>query len=209
VDAKTVSKVGLVVLLALVLGGGLYVYLSRFNPNSYIVKVTFDNTKGLSKQSVVRMQGVNIGEVTNIELDTMQRPIHPVVTLAIRNDKSIPSNFEFAIVSGILISTPQIEVRPPLDKRVAISNDSLPKDGTAEVIGAADLGLLASVSPALAETVDTLNHSFSNLNDKFNKTFVKLDKTLDRVQPILINADRLVRTTSSLRPRPDTICRRP
>src|SRR5262245_6673523 len=100
-DAKVVSKVGFVVLLALVLFGGLYIYLSRFNPNSYIVKVNFDTTKGLSKQSVVRMQGVNIGEVTDIKLDTMQRPIRPVVTLAIRKEISIPSNFEFAIVSGI------------------------------------------------------------------------------------------------------------
>src|SRR5437870_5630339 len=84
-EAKSAVKVGLVVLIGLVVFGGLYYYLAHLNPNAYTIRVAFADTKGLVRQSVVRMRGVAIGEVAKVELKNLQ----PIVTLSIHNDQKI------------------------------------------------------------------------------------------------------------------------
>ena len=75
---KAATKVGTVVVLGFVLFAGLYLYLSHISTNTYKVKVLFEDSKGLLRQSVVRMQGVAIGDVTSVELDESKSPPMPV-----------------------------------------------------------------------------------------------------------------------------------
>ena len=63
---KSAIWVGAVVLVALSAFFGLFLYISHQDPDTYKIKVSFQNTRGLSRQSVVRMQGVNIGEVSDV-----------------------------------------------------------------------------------------------------------------------------------------------
>src|SRR5580700_4120531 len=108
-EPKSFVKVGLLVIVGLVLGYAIQRYLSHVRPASYTVRVTFDDVKGLGKGSAVRLAGVNIGEVTDIKI----RPDFKVdVYLAIDNKYDIPANADFEIASGLLISSPQIEVHP-------------------------------------------------------------------------------------------------
>src|SRR5215467_12325034 len=124
-EAKSVIKVGIVVVIALAFFGGLYLYLAHINPNDYNVRVAFANTQGLLKQSVVRMQGVAIGEVKDIHMDTSRRPPQPIVTLSIDKKYDIPTGSTCHIVSGLFITNPQVEIVP--SQEIA----ALPKNGTA------------------------------------------------------------------------------
>jgi phospholipid/cholesterol/gamma-HCH transport system substrate-binding protein len=185
-DAKTAGKVGLMVIISLALAFSLWSYLAHLRPNSYTVTVHFDDVRGLSRQSTVRMSGFSIGEVTNIELHTDVMPPRPVVTLAIDDQYNIPADADFVIVSGLLITTPQIEVHPKLG---SANSGWLSKNGHADVQGTPSPGALANISPELADTVKNLNTTFTDLNGKINKLYAKLDKVLD-------HTDKLVNTST-------------
>jgi phospholipid/cholesterol/gamma-HCH transport system substrate-binding protein len=185
-DVKSAGKVGLMVIIAVGLLFSLWSYLAHLRPNSYQVVVTFQDVQGLSKQSTVRMSGFSIGEVTDIKLNTHVMPPRPTVYLAIDNNYDIPSDADFVIVSGLLITTPQIEVHP---KPTSTDSNILPKDGTARVQGARAPGALASISPELADTVKNLNSTFTDLNGKINKLYGKLSIVLD-------HTDKLVSTST-------------
>jgi len=182
--------VGAVVLLALSAFFALFLYLSHQDPNTYRVKVRFLDTRGLSKQSIVRMQGVNIGEVSDIQLDTSQPPFRPVVTLSIKRKYGIPVDSHFIIVSGLLISTPQVEVR--LDPRARAI--FLARDNSATAEGDPPMGILATISPELEGSVKELGTTVKSLNARLNVTFDKLKKTLDSTQPILKHTDQFILT---------------
>src|SRR5579862_6449659 len=145
-ETKSAAKVGILVLVGLALGTLLYFYLAHINTNTYKVTVVFNDTQGLGKQSIVRMQGVNIGEVTSVDLDTHHLPPHPIVTLGISKKYDIPKDYQFVIVSGLLITTPQIELHPPAHPG---DESPLPKDGSAAATGAPSPGPLAAISPEL------------------------------------------------------------
>ncbi len=191
-DAKTVAKVGAVVVVAIALFVGLYLYLSHINPNAYTVRVRFDDTKGLLRQSVVRMQGVVIGEVKEITLDTSRRPFKPVVALSIENKYSIPDGSKFYIISGILITNPTVEVEP------SNSLAYLPKNNTAMVEGGQALGALSSISPELEQTVAKVTTSFDQLNRKINVAATKLNRILDQTSRLLTTANETVTSTKTL-----------
>ena len=131
-EVKSAAKVGAVILVSLVLLISLLFYLSHTNLDTYTVRVTFDNTHGLAPQSVVRMQGVAVGEVKSIHFDTRRVPIRPVVTVTIRREFLIPSDYLWSINSGLLINTAQVNISPPPHPQQVAA---LPTDGSASVIG--------------------------------------------------------------------------
>src|ERR1041385_3997719 len=106
-ESKAALKVGLLVAVGLALGLGAWAYLAHFGFNHYRLTVYFKDTKGLLKQTPVRMNGVSIGEVESIDLSS--RPEHklePEVVLSIDNKyvNRIPSDSTIEITSGLLIS---------------------------------------------------------------------------------------------------------
>ncbi|MCX6382394.1 MAG: MlaD family protein [Armatimonadetes bacterium] len=196
-DRGHIIKVGLFVTLGCVVFGVLYIYLGHFQSNSYQVKVSFKNAQGLLRQSHVRMQGVNVGEVVGVDLNT-DTPLAngefptPTVTLAIKNKYSIPINSTFKIVSGILITNPQIEITP------SNSNDKLPKDSTASVKGLEAGGVLDALSPELSQAVSNINRSFTALTDKLGSSYTKIDKILDQTHTLLKTGTDTILATKSL-----------
>ena len=72
-EGTSVAKVGLLVLVAAVLATVGYFYLSHQQLNSYTVRVRFKDTKGLLKQSIVRLKGVSIGEVKDCQTGSERR----------------------------------------------------------------------------------------------------------------------------------------
>ena len=191
-EMKSAAKVGTVVILGLMLLGVMYFYLSHADPNTYIVRVAFNNTKGLVPQSEVRMRGVKVGEVKLIELDTNKQPIRPVVTLAIRKEFSLPSDSEFVIVSGILITNPQVEIVPGKANTVLLTTNS-------KIIDGSDGGsALASLSPELQQTVTKLNASFSDLQGKLNASYPRLQSILKETETLMKTANKAAKTGNDL-----------
>jgi phospholipid/cholesterol/gamma-HCH transport system substrate-binding protein len=191
-ESRTVTKVGSVVILALLVFGGLYLYLSHLNPNTYKVTVRFEDTLGVARQSIVRMQGVAIGEVADVTLDQSQHPPVPKVTLAIKNRYKIPAGSHFVIVSGILITTPQILVKP------SASVDSLATDSTAVVDGDKAQGALASLDPKLEEAVENSTKLVNDLQTTLKSTSGKLNDVLDSTKTLLATTNKTVSATQGI-----------
>jgi phospholipid/cholesterol/gamma-HCH transport system substrate-binding protein len=196
-ETKSAAKVGAVVLVGMALLIAMYFYLSHSNPNTYTLKVSFANTKGLSRQSEVRMRGVRIGEVKDVDMNTNEQPMRPIATLSIEKRYTIPSDSKFVIVSGILITNPQVEIIPGTKETVILANN-------ADVIpGEEGGGALAALSPELDETVKTLKSSvqqldFKNLNDKLNKSYAKIDRILDQAGTLLETTNKAAATGQKL-----------
>ena len=196
-EGTSVAKVGLLVLLAIALAAGGYIYLSHKQLNTYQVKVRFKDTRGLLKQSVVRLKGVGIGEVTNVDLDDTGGTLTPTVRLAINKRYAIPSNYRFVITSGLLISNPTIEVRAP-EVVTAADARPLPTDDSAVVDGAETASALDALDPQLSKTVANLNNSFGTINDKLDSSFKKINILLDRTNKLVANSDDAITKGKSL-----------
>lgn len=186
-EVKSSIRVGILAVIGLIIGLYLLFYLSHYNPNSYTITVYFENTLGLTTQSIVRMQGVSIGEVKSITLDTLRTPAYPKVELSIDKKYRIPSNYRFRIISGLLITTPQINVVPPV---VPAQAAFLPEDGSAHVKGEPILGPLASLSPELNESIGQLPDTLTHIQKEFDTLSDKLGKLAD-------DTDKLVRVSTS------------
>ena len=109
--------------------------------------------------------------------------------LAIDKQYSIPSNYRFVIASGLLITNPSIEVRPPDPTAQVADAAPLPKDNSAVVEGAESASALDAIDPQLTKTVSNLNNSFDNINDKLNKSFTQIDLLLRQTNKLVANGN--------------------
>jgi len=197
-ESRAAVKVGITVLI----GVGLFLvgwaFLSHFSFYRYELQVTFNDTRGLLVQTPVRMNGVTIGEVKKIAL----RPndLKPVVTLTIDRGRLIPVGSTISITSGLLISNPQIEIKPP--KPPFPSDRFLPTDGTGvwpeENVVLEPLGGLAAVSPEADVAVKELVGALRTVTPRVRSTFVQLEGILKRTDAILANLQTTTTSASHL-----------
>lgn len=185
-DSKPGLKVGIWVSIAFSVFLGSLWYLSHYNPNVYTFNVTFSDTAGLVRQSVVRMRGVTVGEVKDVRLVNLQ----PIVTLAIQKSVRIPRGSKFQILTGILIANPSIEIRP------ADAPQSIAAGET--VTGEMPMGALAALSPELSETVLRINKSFDKLSGQLDQTSGRMNKLLDQSSTLVGHVDQTVLATKSI-----------
>lgn len=183
-DGKALIKVGVFLGVTLSLFVGLYLYLGHYQVAAYPIKVNFKDAMGLVKQSVVRMQGVTIGEVASIDLNTAQRDAKggfptPTVTLAIHTKYQIPADSQVRIVSGILITNPVVEITP------GKASSTVAQNGTGTLPSIESGGVLAAISPELNQTVKNLNASFGTLSKRLEGSYGKIDKMLDQANQLL------------------------
>lgn len=183
-DYKAIAKVSAFFVVAALVLGGWVLYLAHIKPGAYKVRASFKDMKGLLSGSQVRMQGVTVGEVKRVDLDTNAltadgRFPDPVVTLLIDSKYRIPDDSIFRVASGILITNPTVEITP------GRARTSLARDDTARVQGAESGGALATLSPELQETVTKLNGEFSDIQKKINGSYGKINKILDQTQTLL------------------------
>jgi len=193
---KAVAKNAVFLLIGVVGTFFAYRFLLHISPDTYRVVVIFKDAKGLVKQSFVRMQGVQIGEVESVDLNTeVKTKGHfgdPQVTLKIYSKYSIPKNSRFRVVSGILITSPTIEIIP------GDTDLMLMKTNVARVTGEETGGALEALSPELASTVKRLNASFDGISEKLNGSYGKINKILDSTQTLLITSNKTIGKTGEI-----------
>ncbi len=195
---KSTAKVGAVVLLALGLGIYLYQALSHSTGDAYKVRLIVSDTQGLGAQSVVRMQGVAVGEVLSVDLDSNNQPI---VWLAIKRRYRIPTSYRFKITSGILISAAQVQIvpAPRTDDTAKLQTGFLPQDDHA--VGSslpAPGSPLANLSPELANSLTTLNGTFGTITERFDEAYKKIDVVLSQTEKLMSTANRIASSTNSV-----------
>ncbi len=113
----TTARVGAVVLLAIALFGGMFVFFgggSLFS-RTYTLDVLFDNADGITQGVPVELAGVQIGQVQRVSLT----PTHKAdLTLELKEKVSgqevrIPNGSQFVITIPVFGSTGVIMVVPP------------------------------------------------------------------------------------------------
>jgi len=189
-ESKAAVKVGFMVLVGLVLGFAAWYFLAHLNLNTYTLRAVFRDTKGLQRQTPLRMNGVTIGEVQKIELDP--QTLRPVVWLSVDKKYRIPNRSLIRITSGLLISNPQIEIVPEpsdtyyVDGETWKNVEQVPSSG------------LAAISPEADEAVKQLTHTIKTLTPKLSATMDSMQGILKRTDVMMANFEQASYSARSL-----------
>lgn len=121
------GSVGLLILIAVGLFGGLVLWLRGLNPGSrsYRATIVFDNTLGMQEGTSVRYRGVPVGQVLSI------RPTANAVDVAVeivQSDLRIPRDAVVAVNQSGLIGDTTIDITP----QRLLSDQELAVDPTGE-----------------------------------------------------------------------------
>jgi len=187
-ESGAAARVGLMSLIGMGLFVAAWWFLSHglYDLTHFRLKVPFENTNGLLRQSPVRMNGVTIGEVEDIRLDDPAHPLMPVVTLAIerRYEGRIPADSTIAITSGLLISNPQIDITPGTGPARMASGAWWPKDQVR-----APAGLLAQVSPEADKALRQFTETMQELTPRLGRVMVRVEGILNRANGVMANLE--------------------
>ena len=191
-DIKSSIKVGLMVIISGVLLFFAWRFLSHSSSSRYSIIAVFKDIKGLVKQTPVRMNGVVIGEVTDVGF--MDGTLQPQVTLGI--DKPfrdrIPNDSLVRITSGLLITTAQVDIVPGKSLITFKDKDywiNVEQDGA---------GLLASLSPEADQSLKQLNVMLKTMTPKLTATMDNLQGILKRTDSAMANVEAVTVSARNL-----------
>ncbi len=190
-ESRPGAGVGLMVLLGLGLLFGAWWFLSHglYTWTHYQILVVFNDTRGLLRQTPVRMNGVVIGEVQGIDLAAN---LKPVVTLAIEKKFKIPDNSFISITSGLLITNAQVEITPGTPTRPALAAGATWPQQYVREPGT----MLAQLSPEADQAVKQLTETLKTMTPRLNRSLAKVEGILNRTDVAMANIES---TTASAR----------
>ncbi len=186
-------RVGLFVLITLSLFVLILFFLTgeqRFYEKSYTLTTSFTNTAGLIKGAAVRLSGVRIGAVTDIEFTP--NPVGDkviMVTMKINRDgmSRINPDAKATIRTEGLLGDKYIEVIPGVEKPMAKLPDSLVIESQTPIEFASIIGqsgdLLANII-SISESLDKIVKAFGreeNINN-ISKTLASLRASSEAIQ---------------------------
>jgi phospholipid/cholesterol/gamma-HCH transport system substrate-binding protein len=172
--------VGLAAIVALI---GLSVLLFRFGELDALIHPTYrvhlntDNAAGLRPGSNVEYNGVPVGQVDSIYVQT--DPSYPVgIDLLIGPNTKLPSTVKPFAVSQLIGGGARLELRaPPTDATPALSY--LSQDGRAEINGpVSGGGMLEQISAALEERMKPLMSGLESFN-KLAETYIAVGNNIN------------------------------
>jgi len=171
---KTEAKVGLFVTIGLILLFLLSTQVNKFQgvgKKGYHVEAVINDAGGLEKHAKVKMKGVEVGYVENIELNGTK----VVVTLFIYKNAKIPVDSEVVLTQESMLGSKYIDIRPGHAREYLAANGVITKQkpttsfeemGTEVAAAAAELKKFIH---ELRETLDTRSR------DELKKTFSNLE----------------------------------
>ncbi|MSR76763.1 MAG: MCE family protein [Candidatus Omnitrophica bacterium] len=173
------------ILLSLVVFFISGVYL--FRPG-YSVNVMYDYVSILDKGAPIRLAGVRIGEVNQVDLlyDTTSQKTRVKIKLFIEKGVEIRKNYKFKIQGTHVLSEPHIEITPEP------GNSPLLEDGvTLEGENLVPIEAFIERAQKIAENIEAMTTTFKNiLSDKesgktVKQIIVNLGKITDSLQQAL------------------------
>ena len=205
-------KVGVLILVALALLGGFIVIMGglSFEP-SYTVYVEFENPGGLQSGAPVRIAGVKVGKVKEIqfrggELDEKGQPVAPirvVTSIEKRYKKAIHDNSRWYVTAQGVLGELFLAVEPGSADRPII------EDGhTVHGISPPRLDLLLSESYELlhraydgitrnekqiGETFDGLHDTLKGTGDFFKNNGKKIDNIVTNIETLSVETNETVK----------------
>lgn len=216
--------IALLTIIAFIWGFNFLKGKNLFDDNK-VFYVEYDNVQGLSMSAPVTINGLQVGNVTNIMFHPSKREML-VVSFSLNKDYSFSKNSVAEIYAPDFISGKSIKINPVFTGTTAVSGDTLPGLIEAGILGAlndqiaplqtkvesflinADT-LLQGINKVFdADTQANLRGAIASLNSTLT-TFKTSAKSLDamlakdgKVDSVLTNAtiasDNLVKLTDSL-----------
>ena len=144
----------------------LFGYIPKFLEPGYIVHVNFPQAGGLNSSSRVILDGVDIGRLIQLDLQTPPKR-GVVMTAQIRSDYNIPENVRVTVASKLLGGSPALAFYTD-HLPVAELDDYLTKDGSAELDGEIQ-GMLTEVTKKLQTYLDPAIKNLNQVADDFSK----------------------------------------
>lgn len=202
-------KVGILILVALGLLGGFVIVMGglSFEP-TYTVYVRFENPGGLQTGAPVRIAGVKVGTVSEIQfrggmLDEKtgqpEPPIRVVLKMEKKYQNAVHDNARFYVTSqGVLgelflAVDPGSHDRPPLPDGATVDGVSPPRldlllSESYELLHRAYKGITDN-EKQIAETFDGLHQTLKGTGDFFQKNGGKLDNIVTNVETLTVEAN--------------------
>jgi len=190
---NSTTRVGIIVVLAILLFLGVYLFLTRFylQVGGYTITATFTDAQGLTKGSTVSMAGVAIGTVERITLDQNQRA---VVVMRINKQYHIPAGSQFVLRVGLLVGEKQIDIIP----NRAATGFILPESQVTGVVPPRIEDLLPQGQKLLANlnkvvSDKQMQEQLKRIVANVELASVKLDRTMDILENIAASQQGNVR----------------
>ncbi len=176
-DGRAPLKVGIAAVIGFV---GLFYawsYLAHLDLDAFAIRVVFPDTRGLQAQAAVRMNGVKIGNVKDIELD--MQSMKPIVTLRIARKylRAIPADSKILISTGLLVSNPQIEIVPGVS--------GTPMNPAELYQGEEPLSTLAQISPETDRIVKEFSASLEAMSPRLTRSMEHVEGILRRTETMM------------------------
>ena len=172
----------------------------------YEIVVVFDDAQGLTPGSIVRLNGVRVGDVQSVRLGPNAREVF--VTLAIDGDIEIPRGSTVQTSGISALGEVNVEITPPLGAgagRPLASGDTLLASTTPDIfdlIAGESNSLTARADTALIGAVNTftqLDRILTNSGDDLQAVLAQLRfLTQAATQTLIDERDRVDRTLASL-----------
>src|SRR5258708_2514878 len=189
-ESRAAMRVGAMVLVGLSLFIAAWAFFSRdfYKISNYTITVYFDDTRGLLKQTPVRMNGVTIGEVNSV--DIAQNPkdqvhwLKPVVKLAINKKytKRIPLDSKITITSSLLIANTVVDITPGKTDQYLLADSTWPENGVVK-----PGTFLAQLSPEANETVTRLNHTLAAVCPPLERSMARVEGILNSTNQMMVD----------------------
>lgn len=192
------TKVGILTVVALViliLGFNFLKGKDLFNRSKKIYAV-FDKLGPLEKSNVVKINGISIGSV--YEIEPTDKDITSVkVTISLFRDVNIPVNSVAYISPGLVGSSILIIEKGSDSTHFLKDGDELQTKPQTDILG----DISSEVSPTLVkirQSLDSLNRVFSNINRLFNSdTKGNLQQSVDNIKEATASLRKLLDPQSS------------
>lgn len=91
--------------------------------NTYTLKAKFDQIDGIVVGSDLKISGIKIGTVINLDLDLTN--YNAIMTVAINNTIKLPEDSSMKIVTNGLFGNKYVDVSPGAEERILRSGDEI------------------------------------------------------------------------------------
>ncbi|MBI5533718.1 MAG: MCE family protein [Deltaproteobacteria bacterium] len=208
-------KVGMLILIAVGILTGFVVVMGglSFQP-TYRLFVDFDNPGGVQPGAPVKVAGVNVGKIKEIEfrgnLDPgpggkRQSLIRLSISIEKRYQKTIHDNALFFVTSQGILGEQYLAIDPGTPDRPHVAEDTVMRGldpPRLDLVLAEGYELLHTTiafirdnKQDLTDTLTSLKKTLKGTGDFFDKNKDRIDRIVANLEQITVDTDELVRTT--------------
>lgn len=193
-------KIGLVVTIAMALlyWGVNFLKGNDVFTNERVFIAVYDDVAGLSKANPVKINGLNVGQVRNMDFST-DGNARVIIELIIKNKIDIPSNSSAKIISSDLLGSKAVEIILGDGPELAQSGDTLISEVESSIKDEVNRQLqpLKAKAENLMSSVDTvlsmLQSIFSSDNTQnFSKSVQSIANSFENLESTTSTLDTLI-----------------